>query len=278
MSFGQSTTTAQDDIKFTFPPSQSGVNFPVDSLNAFDACEDRHFWFTTRKILIGSLIRQYLPTDRSLRIMDIGCGNGGLIRYLQDHFPDAALAGVDIYPEALEHTRKRSQDALLFLEDIARLDRLSIEAPYDVIIFADVLEHLDDPDSALRQAATLLRPGGIIIGAVPSSMHLWSERDVFLGHRLRYSRVIFESLFARNRYRILSSNYAFSFLYPLALFNRKILARIVKKRGRDIERGELRVVPGVNAFLGWCGRCEVALARYVRLPFGTTTYCVARKE
>lgn len=253
------------------------IHFPLASLHAFDATEDRHFWFQERKELVEDIIWRYLSQKFPLHILDVGCGNGGLLQHLQSSFEGVRLAGIDAYPQALLHTRKRCVDAVLFLEDITQIDSLQLGGQYDVVIFADVLEHLDNPDAALQTARSLLNHGGIVIGLVPASMLLWSERDVFLGHRLRYTRNNFQALFERQGFHVLEKNYLFSHLYLFVLLHRKIISVLQHKAGADIEKEELRIIPAVNSLLRWIGRMEIALARRFPLPFGTSVYCVAQK-
>jgi SAM-dependent methyltransferase len=43
--------------------------------------------------------------------------------------------------------------------------------PYDVIVFADVLEHLVDPRSVLRKVRSLLAPDGFVVASIPNVTH-----------------------------------------------------------------------------------------------------------
>ncbi|MBI1934770.1 class I SAM-dependent methyltransferase, partial [Candidatus Peregrinibacteria bacterium] len=181
--------------------------------------------------LIASLIKHYKP-KKPLRIIDVGCGNGSLLRQLERAFPTAVLAGIDGYAQALSHCRKRSTHATLIQEDILHLERLPASEPFDVAILADVLEHCDEPERVLRGVRSILAKDGIVIATVPASMLLWSDRDVFLGHRKRYNRSEFEALFRESGLQVLRSNYAFFYLYIPAFFFRKILAPFTRRSGQ----------------------------------------------
>ena len=251
------------------------LHFSLDSLDALDATEDRHFWSVVKRRLITSLIKRYAPKN-DLRILDVGCGNGGLLMSLERAFPAAFIAGMDGYPQALLHCRKRSARATLILGDILHVERIPIAEKFDVVILADVLEHLDEPEKVLRGIRSILTPRGIVIATVPASMALWSDRDVFLGHRKRYDRRGLKALFQQSDFRVLRSNYAFCYLYPPAFFFRKLWSRFGKKSGQKIEESELREIPVINTLLRFVGSAEVALSERIPLPFGTSTYCVAR--
>src|SRR6185436_18361828 len=61
-------------------------------------------------------------------------------------------------------------------EDIP-LDRVREHAPFDALLFADVLEHLREPADVLARFATLLSPGGYVIASLPNVRHhtvLWN--------------------------------------------------------------------------------------------------------
>jgi 2-polyprenyl-3-methyl-5-hydroxy-6-metoxy-1,4-benzoquinol methylase len=258
-------------------PGSFDLHFSLESLDALDATEETHFWSVVKRRLICSLIHRYYHRNAPA-IVDIGCGNGSLIQHLECEFPGSLLTGVDGYPEALAHCRKRSARATLILEDILHLERLPAGRLFDVVVIADVLEHLDEPERVLTGIQRLLSPDGIIVATVPASMHLWSDRDVFLGHRKRYTRAGFKQLFQDSGYVVVCSNYAFAYLFPPTFFFRKILSGFQGRSGRNMEKAELRQIPVINSLLTGIGIIECWLSAYIRMPFGTSTYCVARKR
>jgi len=59
---------------------------------------------------------------------------------------------------------------------------------FDVILYIDVLEHIQDDRAEMERAAALLRPGGRIIVLAPAHQRLYSPFDAAIGHYRRYSR------------------------------------------------------------------------------------------
>jgi SAM-dependent methyltransferase len=59
---------------------------------------------------------------------------------------------------------------------------------FDAILYADVVEHLQDDREELSTAAALLRPGGRLIVLSPAHQNLFSRFDQSIGHLRRYSR------------------------------------------------------------------------------------------
>jgi SAM-dependent methyltransferase len=87
-----------------------------------------------------------------VRWLDYGCGLGGLVRY-------ARQRGIEIYGFDEGYAADRMRQ-----EGIPPLTPAELDAAagsFDVITAVEVVEHFADPMPALRQIATLLRPGGL---------------------------------------------------------------------------------------------------------------------
>lgn len=90
------------------------------------------------------------------RVLDIGCGAGGILRVFLDHGAAAAM-GIEAYPE---HARFAGAQGLMVSEGTFETADFP-DAPYDVIIMTQVLNHLSDPSGALKKVHSLLAAGGI---------------------------------------------------------------------------------------------------------------------
>lgn len=95
--------------------------------------------------------------DLNSRILDVGCGTGGLLRRMQRYgFND--LSGFDPYtPTEIEEPGFQ----------IRRAELAQARGPYDLIMMHHVLEHLADPLKALSEAKTKLSPKGKILVRIP---------------------------------------------------------------------------------------------------------------
>lgn len=110
---------------------------------------------------LGAHLRPFLPADRSVRCLDIGCGHGVLL-YLLKSLGCREVRGIDASEEQVSLVRKvhdavEVADALAFLEDK--------KEAFGLITAIDVLEHLSS-DRALRLldlCFAALEPGGRII-------------------------------------------------------------------------------------------------------------------
>jgi SAM-dependent methyltransferase len=235
------------------------------------ACEQTHWWFLGRRRILQSLVERYQDTadGRRLAVCDLGCGCGAnLAVWANDH----EVLGVDMVPLALEYARKR-------LGDRVRLGTLPDRLPVakdsqDVVLLADVLEHVKDDLDAARRAMELLKPGGILIATVPAYQWLTSPRDVHHHHFRRYSKRNFGRLFDVPGVRLELLSHYNSFLFPIAAMVR-LASRFTPLRDTS---GDLRVpVKPVNSLLTRLFCSEGYLLPWLTLPFGLSLVVVARR-
>lgn len=104
------------------------------------------------------LLRRWLPDGFCGRtVVDLGCGGGLLGVPLAEH--GAHVVGVDVAVRALRAGRARG--AARYLPIAGDLLQSPLDAgSADVVLLADVLEHVAQPAAAVREAARLLRAGG----------------------------------------------------------------------------------------------------------------------
>lgn len=106
------------------------------------------------------LLRQWMPQGFAGRtVVDLGCGGGLLAVPLARE--GAHVVGLDLAAKALRAAVAQQPERLLAAQ--ADLQQLPLaERSADVVLLADVLEHVDDPAAVIAQAARVLRPGGAL--------------------------------------------------------------------------------------------------------------------
>lgn len=102
------------------------------------------------------------------RVLDVGCWTGDVGRVLAGR--GCTVTGVEIDPEAAAVAEKVLDKVVVADIDGAPLSTL-VEPGFDVIVFADVLEHLADPQAVLEDARSLLAPGGQVVISIPNVTH-----------------------------------------------------------------------------------------------------------
>lgn len=95
---------------------------------------------------------------RGARVVDLGCGGGLLAQAMLER--GASVIGVDLSHASLRAAREHLNGRSAFVRGDAVRVPLRAECA-DVVLLADVLEHLSDPASALSEAGRLLRAGGL---------------------------------------------------------------------------------------------------------------------
>jgi SAM-dependent methyltransferase len=148
---------------------------------------------------------------------------------------------------------------------------IRIDSDFDVILFLDVLEHLDDPGQALRHAVSLLENGGIILATVPAFMWLWTAHDDLNHHRTRYDRRSLRSVMESAGLRVERTRYLFQWLVGAKLLVRGIEAV------RRPEPSSPSIPPApINGMLTGVSAVEEWLGRFLPPPFGGSLLMVAR--
>ena len=103
------------------------------------------------------------------RVLDVGCAAGRLGAELKERLDGRYVAGIELDAAAARTAATRLDD--VFVIDIEE-SLPPIEAgSLDCIVFGDVLEHLRDPETALRRLGGLLAADGIVIISVPNVQH-----------------------------------------------------------------------------------------------------------
>lgn len=126
-------------------------------------------------------ILELLRGRRGLRVLDLGCGDGSLAEHLRE--AGHTVVGVD----RLKHDHIGSRADWFVEADLEQDLPAEVGDGYDVVVCADVLGHVRDPESLLRRAAARLRPDGSILVSVPNFGH-WYPRARVLAGRFDYDQ------------------------------------------------------------------------------------------
>jgi 2-polyprenyl-3-methyl-5-hydroxy-6-metoxy-1,4-benzoquinol methylase len=118
------------------------------------------------------------------RVLDVGCATGDIARLL--NLRGCRVDGLEIDPDAAEKARADLGKVVIADLNTSSLTNHFEAGAYDVVIFADVLEHLLDPERALREAVELLAEGGRVVMSVPNVTH-GSVRLALLQGRWSYT-------------------------------------------------------------------------------------------
>lgn len=217
--------------------------------------EQHHWWYRERRELLRRRVRGLKPG----LALDVGAAGGGNTRVLRS-------LGWRVL--ALEFTSEGAQVARERELDVVRADaqRLPLaDGSFDLVTALDVLEHLSDHARAAADLHRVLRPGGILVAAVPVDQRLWSAHDVAVGHVRRYQPAEFLALLRGAGLEIVEARSWMVLLRPAVALRRR------RSTGSDLDNPH----PILNAFLGGVVRLERHLP-VGRAP-GVSVFVTARR-
>lgn len=146
---------------------------------------DNNFTYRNTLNLLKPLIK-----NKSLKILDYGCGVGTIDYYLASI--GHKVTGTDISENVLNMCR-RSANAIGVLKSTKFVKINSkIVSKFDIVICSEVLEHVSDDLGLLKRLSTLLKRHGLLVISVPSinaplyKLNLANNFDLKVGHLRRY--------------------------------------------------------------------------------------------
>jgi SAM-dependent methyltransferase len=185
------------------------------------AAEDGMWWF---RGLHANLLAALAGGDAAPgRILDAGCGTGGLLARLAAAFPRSWIVGLDVDEGAASVARSKSGKPICR----GSVDRLPFaDGAFDAILSADVLCHRGvDAGRALQGFRRCLKPGGMLVLNLPAYAWLYSAHDVAVDNARRFGRGELAELLAAAGFERVRTRFWNSLLFPLMVVRRKLWRR-----------------------------------------------------
>lgn len=114
-----------------------------------------------------SILLEYIAPGSM--VLEFGCANGRMTKYMKENL------GCKVY--IVEYDADAFNDAIKFAEDGMCTDIMTYEwktafsCMFDYVIFADVLEHLRDPENVLLEVSSILKEDGKLLVSIPNIAH-----------------------------------------------------------------------------------------------------------
>jgi SAM-dependent methyltransferase len=124
---------------------------------------------------IVAALRQIQPRT----VVDLGCGDGSLLRAIASELPDAKLAGIDLSAAQIEENRASSPGIAWHAGNVED-ESIPVPGVFDAIVSSEVVEHLENPLAFLASARRLAVEGATLILSTQSGLVRETERRV--GH------------------------------------------------------------------------------------------------
>jgi len=232
------------------------------------ALEEHNWWYVARRELIRDLIARSCPDVK--RVLDLGCGVGSNALALIT--PGSALIGVDMSEEALAFCRSRGVYTDLLL---ATSEHIPVaDASIDLVVAADVLEHMDD-ERALAEIYRVLKPGGSLLATVPAHRWLWNWNDDYSHHKRRYANGELEKRLVANHFTVERSS-AWNLCMVLPVFAVSLMQRL-RAKPKKFENNLHGIPSWLNGILLTLMRWENAIVLRASLPLGVSIVVLSKK-
>jgi hypothetical protein len=220
-----------------------------------------NWWYVGRKQFLKHIIMKQKFT-KELSILEIGPGVGVNIQILQD-FGTVDILEVDNY----------------FIDVITRNSKLEVNAiytsfsqitkKYDLVVFMDVLEHIEHYDKFLSDISNIMTSNSLGILSVPAYQSLFSKHDENLMHFRRYNWKLIRNQF-RSKFTILNGYGYNYFLLPIRYLQVKFLKSPVS---------DTTINPTVNFILKLFVYLEVFILKLnINPKFGLSLFAEFRKD
>ena len=239
-----------------------GAHTPTDASGVFDdvqastlvESDTSHWWFRSKgSFVAGALRRSHI--DRDGFLVDIGAGAGGVTTILgwrPDRF--VTLDGAEVLVRIGQ--QRHAHLGLVGLGEHLPLR----DGGATVVTLLDVIEHLDDPVTTLREAARVLADDGVLVVTVPAHESLWSGADELLGHVRRYNRQVLREHLTAAGFTVERSTHVFSWLVLPVWLQRRFVSDRERQLGLD-QRSPL-----IDAAALVLSRAERAITNTCRCP------------
>lgn len=230
--------------------------------------EANHWWFVGRRRLFAREIAEAgLPKQAA--VLDVGTSTGTNLRMLRE-IGFGNVAGLDFSRDAIAYceskgfggVREGDICAMPFADD-----------SFDLVLATDIIEHVDDDQTALHEIARVLKPGGLVLVTVPAFKALWGLQDRVAQHKRRYRQ---KQLLERIGKAGLATETSYHFNYllflPILLARRAIDLFGIKARSE----AEFNSTSS-NWLFDKIFTFDVFSARRLKPPFGVSILAFARK-
>jgi len=244
-----------------------------DFYSLYYKLEDKHWWFVGRRRIFLNMLDKYLPANNGKekrRILDVGCGTGTLLRYLSRY---GCAQGVDVDEQAIEFCHKRG------VHQVQKVDSFPLpfeDDTFDLVTLLDVLEHIDDDEGTLRELYRIVRPGGMLMLAVPAYRFLWGPQDEISNHKRRYIAPEIGDLLRGTGFRIKRLSYFNTVLFPVIAAVRVLRPYLPKTFQVESDCTITKLGP-LNRMLGRLFGLEALVVKEMSLPFGVSIIGLAYK-
>jgi 2-polyprenyl-3-methyl-5-hydroxy-6-metoxy-1,4-benzoquinol methylase len=222
-----------------------------------------------RYYYITKLLKSYCPLDAP-KVLDLGCGDGELLRHVAGMFPSCQLVGADISAEQIKRNTVNHPDMEFFTFDAGASELPQIlRHKFDIVLSSEVIEHIPNDDNFISNICELLKEDGVMLLSTQSGRMFRMDLEV-LGHLRAYEPAGLKPRLEAKGLRVLT---AFKTGFPVLSLQKRMVdllfERVVKSFARGEAPGTLGRLMMTMMYQGmiWCRR----------LPFGPQLFIIGKR-
>jgi SAM-dependent methyltransferase len=232
--------------------------------------EKTYWWHIGRLRIIKTYVQRALRAKAKPTILNVGCGTGGTIDMLEMF---GQVDNVDISDDAIKFMKQNGYKRITKVTGI----KLPYKAKsYDMVGAFDVLEHIEKETGALKEWKRVIKDDGAIVITVPAYQWLWSDHDVSLHHKRRYTTRRLAKAAGSAGLIVEKKSYAIVFSLGLVVGFRTL--NKILGRQTDSETSYVDIPEWLNSLFTQLLYMEAWFHKYIRFPFGTSVVVVLRKN
>ena len=229
----------------------------------------------SRRLAIETF-QKYLSQKNNI-ILDVGCSSGFLLNDIRSDLPFCHVIGADYIAGPLKRLGQQIEEIPLLQFDL-RHSPLP-DACLDAISCINVLEHIDDDISALKEIYRMLKPGGIAHIEVPAVPSCYDIYDEHLMHHRRYKMAELSKTVCNLKFKILKKTHLGFFVFPAFYIikkkNQKLLSLPLEIKQKEVKK--IMNQTSSSSLMKAVMKIEVLLGRLFSFPIGIRCIMVLKK-
>lgn len=243
----------------------------------YDA-EQELWWYRVLHQKVVAQLQSHFKGQKSLNLLDAGCGTGGLLLYLKKQGYDQ-IQGFDFSTDGVALAQQRG--LRVTYHNLLEIDRYAPNEQFDAIICNDVFTYFSDEEivKVMRSIGQKLRPGGLFITNNNAHKAFAGIHDWVVGGQKRFVAADLERLATQAGLGVVYDTYWSVLLAPLIMAVRAWQRFQLRRGWVDLSKqsSDVAVPPAfINQLLYGLVKLEERLWR--RGGFGSSVFMVFQKK
>ena len=216
----------------------------LEEYDLMEIYEKSHWWYLNLHKKCLKIIKSK-SDNKNIKILDIGCGTGGLMSRLKNE-GYKNIQGFDISDYAIMKCKNKKLDA--WIQDIKTINNKKIKNKYEVIYCCDILCYLTEKEiiEFFQNVSEIMSENALLIINIPAFKKFSGIHDLAVGIKERFKIKEIINLLDKKVYSVDGSNYWPFLLFPV-IYLIRLIQRLKLRTGCKIQiKSDIR---NINKYL-----------------------------